>query len=270
MVVFTYRGAPADCPWAVMAMCKHSANQGVEVRVQRYGNALIDAARNRSLVEVRPDADSVLFVDDDMLMAPDALLRLMAHEQPVVSAYCTTRPPVDLPFKVYDPKSDQFVPLYALKEGKLVQGQFAVGAAFLLVRRSTLGALVEHYLTAQDWLFFERRTLDRLHVRADLREKERARKEEIRRATFQADGYVRVFDRNLDANERRFGEDIDFSRKLVALQIPVAIDTGTVVAHISEYPYGPWDLDDDFFRMPAWLRVKVRSPLEGANVDQQD
>lgn len=242
-------------------MCQYAVQQGAGVRPARYGNALIETARNQALGALRPEADYALFVDDDMLMEPDALTRLLAHGVPVVSAYCTTRPPVDLPFKVYDPQIEQFHPLAELKPNTLVRGQFGVGAAFLLVRREVIERLREFYLTAADWLYFERRTLDRLHVRTELREKERARREEIRRAAFAKDGYLRVFDRNLTPDERKFGEDIDFSRKLAALGIETAIDTGTMVGHVGDYPYGPWDLDDKWEGLVPWARPKFREPL---------
>jgi hypothetical protein len=244
-----------------MTTCQYAAQRGVAVRPVRYGNALIEAARNQALKELSPEADYALFVDDDMVTDADALMRLLEHQVPVVSALCTTRPPVDLPFKVYEPRADQFVPLAELKPDSLVRGQFAVGAAFLLVERSVLERLREFYLTAGDWLYFERRTLDRLHVRTELREAERARREGIRRAGFARDGYLRVFDRNLTPDDRRLGEDMDLSRKLVGLGIETAIDTATVVAHVGDYPYGPWDLDDKWAGLVPWARPKSRGPL---------
>ena len=241
-------------------MLEHSRAQGINLRWMRYGNALIDRARNQAIGELRPEAEWVLLIDDDMLMQTDALVRLLACERPVVSAYCVTRPPVDLPFKLWDPASQQFNPLYQLRPNRLLVGQFSVGAAFLLVDRPTIDALVEQFLTARDWLEGNRREHDRLHAHNEYREKERARKEEIRRVNWETDKYAQVFDREMEPGERRLGEDVCFSRKLVWLGIETAIDTSTVVAHVADYPYGPWDLGVTFDELPEWLRPKVRAP----------
>ncbi len=258
--MFTYRSGPPDCPWAVFRMLEHSRAAGVDLRWMRYGNALIDRARNQAIGDLRPDAGWAFFVDDDMLMQPDALVRLLACSRPVVSAYCVTRPPVDLPFKIWDPAACQFNPLYRLKRNKLLVGQFALGAACLLMDRTTIDALLEQFLGAYDWLKRNQREHDRLHVRAEYREKERVRKEEIRRANWAADKYVQVFDREMEPGERRLGEDVCLSQKLIWLGVEAAIDTSTAVAHVGEYPYGPWDLDVSFEEMPDWLRPKVRVP----------
>jgi hypothetical protein len=231
---------------AIMGMVSASRKAGHSLNLRTYGNALVHRARNDALATFGAGADYALFVDDDMVPEPEALNQLLAHRVPVVSAACTTRvPPVRLAAKVYDEKSDQFVPLEAIRPDRLVTGQFAVGAAFLLMDRATIESLREYYLSARDWLDENIRLLNRLHVRADLREKERARKEEIRRAHFEREKMLRVFDFPVADSELQLGEDIALSRKLVNLGIPVSIDASVAVGHLGEHTYGPWDLNHE-------------------------
>lgn len=230
----------------IFAMLHHTSRNDVEIGIKMHGNALIHRSRNAALATVADSADYALMVDDDMLPDRDAILRLMERDVPVVSALCTTRvPPVQIAAKKYDAASEQFVPLAALRPDTLVSGEFAVGGAFLLLRRDAIQALREYYLSARDWLAENRRLHDRLHVRADYREKERARKEGIRRAMWDRERFLRVFDYPVIETEQELGEDIAFSRKCLELGIPVAIDTAVPVAHVGDYTYGIWDVQEE-------------------------
>lgn len=240
---FAYRSAPVSADQAIQFMANRTKKAGVDIELKIFGNALVHASRNKALAGIRPDADYVLFVDDDMCPLPRAALDLMEHERPVVSALCTTRiPPVELAARLWHEPSQQFVPFDQLREDRLFSGQLAVGAAFLMVQRPVIDQLVEYYLSAQDWLDERRRELDRLRVRSEFRENEQARKAEIRRARYVKEQYVRVFDFPVGDDEIQLGEDICLSRRLIALKIPVAIDTQVSVGHIGEYSYGPWDV----------------------------
>lgn len=235
---------------AVMGMVNHSRSKGIDVEYHMYGNALLHSARNKALASIRADADYALLVDDDMLPESTALVQMLEYQadngiMPVVSGLCTTRlKPVVIAAKVWNPQSEQFVPLDWVRENKVITGQFAVGAAFLLMTRAAVDRMVEYYLSARDWLDSERRLMDRLHVRAENREKERARKEEIRRARYASERLLRVFDFPVNDAEQQLGEDIAFSLKLIRLGIPTAIDARFAIGHVGEYPYGVWDLED--------------------------
>lgn len=242
VLLFSYRQAPTSALQAITAMFHYAKESGVDVSLRLYGNALIHRARNTALATVS-DADFVLFVDDDMLPEPDALARLVERNVPVVSAICTTKePPVTIAAKKYDETSDQFIPLECVNLERMITGQFGIGAAFLLLRRDAIEALAEYYLSARDWLEENRRTMDRMHVRAEIREKERQHKEEIRRAQWLREKYLRVFDYAIAENEQQLGEDITLSKRLIRLKIPVSIDGTVQVGHRGEYPYSVWDV----------------------------
>jgi hypothetical protein len=240
------RAASSNALAGIFGMRDRTEDAGHDPRLFMYGNALIHRSRNNALAGVRADADYVLMVDDDMLPEPEALLKVLAHGVPVVSAACTTKvPPIHYAAKVFDPAADQFVPFDAIRPDTLVTGPFAVGGAFLLIDRKTIDALIEYHLSARDWLEENRRLLDRLHVRTEFRERERARKEEIRRARWASERLMRVFDFPVTDGELQLGEDISLGRRLLNLGIPVSIDSGVAVGHLGEYTYGPWNVEEE-------------------------
>lgn len=245
IIRFQYRAIPPSADHAFDAMCA-ATEKLHDVHVIKGGNALVHVSRNRAIVRIRPDAEWVLFVDDDMVPHSSAAARMLEHNQPVVSAVCTNRQfPVEIAAKIYDKASDRYVPFNWVKPDRLIVGQIAIGAAFLLMSRATIDSLIEHYLTARDWLEDRRREFDRLHVRREIREAERVRKEGIRRELYRARQVVRVFGYPVLDSEEELGEDIGLSRRLIQLGIPVALDSNVLVGHLGEYAYGPWDIGRD-------------------------
>lgn len=226
-----------------MAMVDYSRKQGIDVALRIYGNALVHRARNKAISERRPDADYVLMVDDDMTPEPEALCWLIEHQLPVVSGLCTTRQePVEYAVKILNEESDQFCPIGEFRMNKVVKGKFAPGTAFVLIHRSVLEEVIEFWLSAKDWIEENRRLHDRMCVRAENREKERARIEEIRRFQNAQDGYFRLFDFPIIETQLQLGEDIAFFRKVLRCGFETAIDTGCWLGHIGDYAFGPWDI----------------------------
>lgn len=234
---------------AITNMVNRARRSGIDATVKLYGNALVHRSRNIAVAGLPPDADYALFLDDDMLPEPDALIQLASHQVPVVSAFCTTRgEPVAIAAKKYDPATDQFVALEALRPDTLVSGQYAVGAAFCLFHRDVIEALRDYYLSAQDWLDANARLLCRLGAKPQAIKLELERKQELRRRHWEKERYLRIFDFPVTDDELQLGEDIGLSRSLIKLSIPVAIDTSVAVGHLGEYPYGPWDLGKEEHR----------------------
>lgn len=230
----------------VNAMLAHTMKAGYAVSLGVYGNALVHVARNTALA--RSSGDYVLFVDDDMLPEPDALERLLKHNVPVVSALCTTRtPPIQHTVRVYDDEARIFVPVTALRPQALITGRYVAGCGFLLVRRDTIDELIEYYLSARDWLDENEVTLNRLDVGVRDRENERYYREVMRRRAWARDKSIRLFDFPVTDQEQQLGEDVAFSRKLINLGIPVAVDTSLPVAHLGERPYGIWDIEEETY-----------------------
>ena len=228
---------------AMIEMIHHTRTQGHDVRLFLYGNALIHTARNKATGALRPDADFVLFMDDDMLAARDALTRLIEHDLPAVSGLCTNRnPPVSLVAKVWDAVSRQFRRVTRINLEKVVSGEFAVGGAFLLLKRSVVDQLIEYHLSGQDWLDQNVEMLNLLHVRTPQRESYQSRLSGVRRARWEADRYLLLWDFPVGIDGLMLGEDVSLCQKLHRLKVPVAINGRVHVGHVGEYPYGLWDV----------------------------
>lgn len=247
VAVLTYRGVNAQAYACINDMLNYTKAQGHDVYTPGLvGSAIIHWSRNKMINGLRADADYVLLVDDDMAPRRDALVKLMAHDLPAVSAFCTTREefPVRIAAQRYDRENDVFWQLERIRPGALLKGDFMVGTAFLLLKKEVIDRAIEWYLDAQDWLADNRKAFDRMHVRAEQREKERAYKSALRRAHYKKDGHHRAFDFAIIENQWQIGEDATFCRNLLRMGVSVALDSATTVAHIGWFPYSPANLDD--------------------------
>lgn len=207
-----------------------------------YGNAMIAESRNRAIQSMATDADYLVMVDDDMMLERDAFVKLLAHRAPVVTILSTTRVlPVSLNVKFYDAPSDTFKAIGDIRRDRSVQGPFAVGTGMLALSRSVVEALIEHHLTAQDWLDATARSHQRMQVSQQRRERERMRLEGIRRERYAATRYARIFEFPTNDEDDVLGEDIALSRKLLSLGYEPIVDPTIKVGHVGEYAYSPDD-----------------------------
>ena len=229
--------------YAIQMMVDRARERGHDVYFPPdvFGSAMVTRARNISLRKIRQDSDFVLFVDDDMIPVASALVRLVSRNVPVVSALCTTRTfPPAIAAKHYDKETGEFSGLENFDEDRLIKGPWAIGFGFVLIQTPVLRRIEEYVLSGYDWLDFNRKQLDRLHVRAENREMERKRIEEKRRKRFEQEKYIPVFQMPIDDQlQSEIAEDMHFSRMLHQLDIPVYIDTDCIVGHIGDFPYSP-------------------------------
>lgn len=247
VIIPTYRGVNPQTWPLITRMINRTQAEGVDVFIPPvHASALVHKTRNMALNLIREDTDFVLFCDDDMGPASDSLLKLLAHDVPVVSAFTSTRGefPPKIAAKEYIEEGDYFNQIMDMKRNKLIKGKFALGTGFLLLKREVIEQAREYYLSANDWLEDNRRTMDRMHVRKEQREAERARKEAIRRDLWQSEKHHRTFQFMVLDNEMECGEDTAFGRNLIRMGIDTYIDTGCVVAHFDWYPYSPYNLHD--------------------------
>ena len=113
----------------------------------------IDVARNEIVEKAPADADYVLFLDDDLLVPPDAVMKLISHGKDIASAlYFSSNPP----FFPHAYKSDgkgKCDSIYDYPKDSLIEVD-AVGAGALLVKRGVfekLGApYFQHAVQKQD------------------------------------------------------------------------------------------------------------------------
>lgn len=245
---FTYRWQHPECADALERELDLLAHAGHQVfKPFRFGNALIHKARSQAFGHKnQDDCDFLFMVDDDMLPEKGALLRLLEHDAQIASAVCTTRVfPVKLCVRQWDEPARQFVDADWVNRNRPVTGQYGVGGAFLLIRQDARQKLIEHYLSARDWLADECSRMNRMHVRAEYREKERARIAELRQYHWDKERYCRIFSHPLSETEYEMGEDLGFSLRLMQLKIPVTLDASINVGHVGDYPYGLSDYVPD-------------------------
>jgi hypothetical protein len=248
IIVPLYRVTDPECDTAIQLMVGKASNEGLDVRMPRLrGHALIHRVRNEALIKIRPDADWVLWCDDDMYPRQDSLLRLLDHSEGehVISALTTTRddwPPRLIP-KAWSSIDDRFVQIpetdWPKHMGNIVRGKFGVGFGFVLTSKKILDEATEFYLSAKDWITLNQNEHNRLHVRKEYREKERTRIEQERRSRFEENKFLLVFQQSVQENQLERGEDVHFSRLCIEMGHHMSIDTTVQVPHMGKCPYGP-------------------------------
>jgi hypothetical protein len=247
ILIPSYRPVDTDPIALILQMASYTAKAGHDVGSPLFlKNGIVTWARNNGMAQMREDADFVLWVDDDMLPPADSLVRLLKHDQPVVSALMTTRalPPV-LCVKAYDREKDTFCKVERVKPDTLIKGDIAVGTGFLLLRRDAIDAVSRQYAEARDWLDDVTPLFNRLGVNSDKREEERARLA-ASRADLIKRGQMKpqLFEFFVNDAGQPHGEDISFCRRLLRLGFKIAVDTSVQIGHAGVFPYGPWNLGE--------------------------
>lgn len=232
-----YRTSDGMCLQHITNSIEYAATQGHQIICNVHSGALIEASRNNCVKMTHPSTEFLLFIDDDMKPAQDAVARIVALNKPIVSALCTTRTePVHLALKKWSGEGFEAWLDYAPTE--LIEGNYGVGAAFLCIRRDAMHEILGYYMSAKDWLDWNRPLLDRLKVRAKYREQERARREALRRKNWKEKGYLRVFEQAVhDGSDLSLGEDVVFCWRAMQCGIPVAVDPTIRVGHKGDKDY---------------------------------
>jgi glycosyltransferase involved in cell wall biosynthesis len=83
---------------ALARLCVYSARAGININLCGYETASIALNRNTIVERVLAEggSDYLLWIDSDVTFPPDGLIRLLAHDEPVVGAdYPRRKPPHD-------------------------------------------------------------------------------------------------------------------------------------------------------------------------------
>lgn len=208
-----------------------------------FASALLCHARNMSLKRVRSDADFVLFVDDDMIPVQSAIVQLLDRNVDAVSALCTTRSmPVRIAGKLW--QDDKIVALDSVGPG-LVNGPFALGFGFVLVKVSALRGVQVAVRHGGDWLALNKKLMKRLGVPIEATFAEVQRLAALRSGIESREGWLPVFQTGTDDQGFPVGEDAWFSRLLHLCGFETYIDSSVLVGHMGEFPYSPLQLGID-------------------------
>ena len=254
----TYRAPEPQMQDALAAMVRHTRDSGKAIV---YGGPPVSASvvhwsRNWLVSEQIKSGKPwthVLFIDDDIVVEPDTLLRLLSHKKDIVAGLCTRRTDPPVPnIRCYDDKTGTTRQIWEWPENSLMEVG-AVGTGLMLISRHALEQVAEVYfrcLWEKEFYGFSGEKLARL--------------ESVRREAFDKEKICYWF-RFLptDLGNIEMGEDITFCHlaKKYA-EIPVYADTSVQPGHIGPYPYSIKDFLP--YRDNSILAAKIKGeyPME--------
>lgn len=218
-------------------------------------NHMVAQSMWSQLIPGRPPAEWFLLLDDDILVEPHYLDRLLSHNLDVVYGICTKRrDPPEPTIRTWSAERGKFdnIVEWAWDSQKLITVDGA-GAACALVRRSVFERVAEAYLSCK----FERER-DYKNVGAMPRDggdpigeywNKTSEVRRTRHAKMLADGdwqgatcWWFEFMRDPSGHERgELGEDLSFSWKLMQLGIKQHADPQVLPGHLGDYAYSVRD-----------------------------
>lgn len=240
----------------------------------RSQSSVVHWVRNGMLADVIASGepfDYVLFIDDDIVPRPDALVRLLSHRKDITAALCTRRVDPPIPCMMWLDKNYEFAPILKWSTPDPLLKVDAAGTGMMLISREAIEAVGEFYLRCG----YERQVFGRTFNRAlenafagivtkgqlenvamkefaylasDEFEKQLELMEEQRRETFRRTGNAQWFQFLPKLNDRgEYGEDISFCFKARFCDIWTHCDVSVTPGHIGDYVYSI----DDFFPYQA-------------------
>lgn len=195
----------------------------------------------------RPLSEYILCMDDDMVVEPDYLKRMLSYKVDIVCGICTIRRDPPIPnIRFWSAEQGKFnYPIeWDWESQKLIEID-AAGAAFMLVKRKVFERLGEAYLNSE----FERAE-DRRKMAicpGDLETYWDA-KSAMRRARFEAAveakdwrnadcWWFQFLDNGFDEQQGEFGEDVSFCWKAKQLGFKIFADPQVLPGHLGIYGY---------------------------------
>jgi hypothetical protein len=217
-------------------------------------NQAITMALYGQVDDGRPPAEFLFLMDDDMLCQPWHLNRLLSYRKDIVTGIATVRRDPPRPnIRMWDAEKEHFItPVeWDWDTNKLIEID-AVGAAYLLVKRSVLEEMAAAYLNCH----FERLVDKRKFPNCQEIDAYWNKKAERRRARFEAatseggdwkeaDGqWFQFLDNIADSQATELGEDISFCWKAKMLGFRIFADPQVLPGHIGKYAYSIIDYRD--------------------------
>lgn len=230
----SYRGAARQVGGALNLMIERSRSVCQVYAEPTVSTSVVHWSRNAALSQLlksfRP-FDYVLFMDDDIGVPPDALIRLLSHKADIVAGACTVRQDPPLPnFRTYDPTTYTYTTCFEWGQDRLIAAG-AVGTGLMLISMEALKKIGEYYINCK----YEEKFYG---LTGDLLDKLQTRRQEEARMT--ADFWWFEFLKN-PLGKGEYGEDVSFCFKARECGIPVYVDTSVKPLHWGEYGYS---LDD--------------------------
>lgn len=216
----------------------------------RMSGSVIHWSRNTMLAQLELSGehyDYVLFCDDDMVVKPDFLMRLLESGKQIIGGVCTKRQDPPMPNIRHLDKNFRYGVIVKWDRSVRVMEVDAVGTGFLLISRGAVQAVGEYFLRCG----YERQTFGRMFDKTGADDAgvaamedefaimEAGRRDQFRRT---GDGWWFQFLPSL-VQEGELGEDISFCLKAKLIGIPIFVETTVTPGHVGDYVYSV----DDFF-----------------------
>lgn len=205
--------------------------------ISQVDACVIHWARNDLLTRRRPDADYVLFCDDDIVVEKDTLERLLSHKKDIVAGLCTKRAdPPEPVFRQWLDEIQNYGIIIDWPKGKLVEVD-ATGTGLLLISRKVIEEVAKSYYPYSNT----------------------------------GNGFWFEFLRGPHGAE--WGEDVSFCWKARRLGFQIFVDTAVTPGHIGDYPYGVNDYlcyQDAVIASGSLAAYRVSEMKKFATWDQAD
>lgn len=230
----TYRVPEPEMKNALLAMCQHT-NASVEATVYAgppCSASVVHWSRNWLMGEQLKSGKPwthVLYIDDDIVVEPEALLKLLAHKKDIVAGLCTRRNDPPIPnIRFYNKDDGTTRQIWEWPENQLIEVD-AVGTGLMLVSQNAMEQVAQAYFDCLWEQEFYGMTADRV-------EKVKA----ARLAKFDGEKICYWF-RFLPTpiGDIEMGEDVTFcfmAKKYCGLS--VYVDTSVQPGHLGPYPFG--------------------------------
>lgn len=255
----TYRAPEPQMRDALSGMVDHTRRNNVAVVYSGapVQSSVVHWSRNWLLSEQLKSGKPwthVLFIDDDIVIEPDTLERLLSHKKDIVAGLCTRRndPPVPN-IRFYDNSSGDTKQIWEWPENQLIEVD-SVGTGLMLISRHAVEQVAQVYfdcLWEKEFWGAPQEIIDKYKA--------------IRLAKFDADKTCYWF-RFLPTpkGDIEMGEDIFFCfvAKRYA-ELPIYVDTAVQPGHLGNYPYAI----KDFLPYRDWCirKAKAEGKYHGAD-----
>ena len=231
----TYRAPEPQTRDSVIAMKEHTRESDLAIVYDGppISSAVVHWSRNFLIAEQIKSGKPwthALLIDDDMVVEPDALLRLLSHKKDIVTGLCTCRTDPPMPnIKFFEQDTGMFRQIWEWPANSLVEVGGG-GTGLMLLSRHVLEQMAQAYfdcLWEQDFYGLSGARLEKIRAA-------RLKKfDEPEKMCF----WFRFLP-NPDGNIE-MGEDMGFcyiARKYCG--IPTYCDTSVQPGHIGKYPFG--------------------------------
>lgn len=254
----TYRAPEPQMQDALSAMVKYTREKNFATV---YGGPPLSASvvhwsRNGLISEHLKSGKPwthVLFIDDDIVIEPDTLERLLSHKKDIVAGLCTRRQDPPVPnIRFFDKSSGMTRQIWEWPENALVEVD-AVGTGLMLISKYALEQVAQAYfdcLWEQKFYGFAGEQLERL--------------KSVRLKKFD-DEKICYWFRFLPTphGDIEMGEDITFCH--IAKEycdIPIYVDSAVTPGHLGNYPFSVRDFLP--YRDEMVLKAKITGdyPIE--------